>query len=293
VPPTDEQRTIADFLDRETERIDALVAKKQRLIELLQEKRTALISNAVTKGLDPDVPMKDSGIEWLGGIPAAWEVRRLKQVTEFVTSGSRGWAEFYSDDGPVFIRITNLDRSSVDLDLSQLQHVSPPAGSEGERTRVKPGDVLVSITADIGTVGLVPEGIGEAYVNQHTALTRPRERVIAPRWLALCVHSAVGQRQFPMLLQGGTKVGLNLDDVRNLVVVLPPLAEQRRLIGFVGANSETLSELSTAAQTAIARLQEYRSALITAAVTGQIDVSARSARRQAAGACRSAAAYSS
>lgn len=275
LPPLDEQHSIADFLDLETERIDALVTKKRRLIELLQEKRTALISHAVTKGLDPDVPMKESGVEWLGRIPAAWQMRRLKQVTEFVTSGSRGWAEYYSDDGPVFIRITNLNRKSIDLDLSQIQHVRPPAGSEGERTRVTSGDVLVSITADIGTVGLVPDGLGEAYVNQHTALTRPRKHLVEPRWLALCLHSGVGQRQFPILLQGGTKVGLNLDDVRNLLVVLPPLTEQLRLMSAVDDNAKKLADLSASAQAATARLQEYRSALITAAVTGQIDVRGR------------------
>jgi len=100
LPPYLEQRAIVAFLDRETAKIDALVARKERLMELLQEKRTALITRAVTRGLDPNVPMKDSGVEWLGEIPAHWELKRLKNVSTFVTSGSRGWTEFYSDEGP-------------------------------------------------------------------------------------------------------------------------------------------------------------------------------------------------
>jgi len=281
LPDVGAQLAIADFLDRETAKIDALVAKKQRLIELLQEERTAVISHTVTKGLDPEAPMKDSGIEWLSRMPATWEVRRLKQLTELVTSGSRGWAEFYADEGPIFIRITNLDRKSVDLELSNVQHVNPPVGSEGERTRVRAGDVLVSITADVGTVGIVPDGLGAAYVNQHTALIRPQSSSVEPRWLALALHSGVGQRQFAALLQGGTKLGLNLDDVRNLIVPVPPLADQRRLMRHIDDAGERLGTLSATVSSALERLREHRSALITAAVTGQIDVGARKARRQA------------
>jgi len=154
-------------------------------------------------------------------------------------------------------------------------------GSEGERTRVRAGDVLVSITADIGTVGIVPDGLGAAYVNQHTALIRPQSSSVEPRWLALALHSGVGQRQFAALLQGGTKLGLNLDDVRNLIVPVPPLADQRRLMRHIDDAGERLGTLSATVSSALERLREHRSALITAAVTGQIDVGARKARRQA------------
>ena len=98
-PPLPEQQVIAAFLDRETARIDALIARKERLLELLEEKRKAIISQAVTRGLDASVPMKDSGVEWLGQVPEGWAVQRLKNLSRFVTSGSRGWAEFYADSG--------------------------------------------------------------------------------------------------------------------------------------------------------------------------------------------------
>ena len=141
-PSLPEQRAITALLDLETVRINSLIAKKEQLIELLQEKRAALISHAVTKGLDPTVPMKDSGVEWLGEIPVPWEMKRLKFVTSFVTSGSRGWAQYYSDDGAIFIRIGNLSRTSIALELQDIQYITPPDGAEGERTRVRQHDVL-------------------------------------------------------------------------------------------------------------------------------------------------------
>jgi type I restriction enzyme, S subunit len=273
VPPRPEQDAITAFLDRETAKIDALIAKKQRLLALLEEKRTALVTRAVTKGLDPTVPMKESGVEWLGEVPAHWEVKRLKHLTSSVTSGSRGWAEYYSDDGPMFLRIGNLSRSSIELDLSDVQRVDPPHGAEGARTRVLGGDVLISITAFIGSVGVVPDGFDEAYVNQHLALARPRKSGVSPWWLAYCLSSDVGQVQCALSLYGGTKEGLGLDDVGALRVLVPPHGEQTVIVGFLDEQTALLEALKSKARDAIALLREYRTALISAAVTGQIDVS--------------------
>ena len=272
VPSGSEQRAIADFLDRETAKIDALVAKKERLIELLQEKRAALITRAVTRGLDPNIPMKDSGFEWLSEIPAHWGVKRLKNVSTFVTSGSRGWAEFYSEEGPLFLRIGNVQSGSIDLDIDDIQHVDPPRGSEGERTRVKPGDVLVSITALIGAVAVVSEDLPEAFVNQHLALIRLSTSEVDSRWIAYCVMSPVGQTQFAADLYGGTKDGLGLDDIRSLVVLAPPFREQERIVTYLDSQSAKLMKLVQAVRTAIFHLKEFRTALISAAVTGKIDV---------------------
>lgn len=269
-PPLPEQRTIAAFLDRKTRQIDELIEKKRRLIDLIQEKRTALISHAVTKGLNPDAPMKPSGIDWLGDVPA--DVLRLKFLSSFVTSGSRGWAEFYSDEGELFLRIGNVSRISIDLDLGDSQRVTPPDGAEGQRTMVHGGDVLVSVTAYIGSIGVVPERFERAYVNQHLALVRPRRDRIEPRYLAYALFSAVGQVQFRQLMYGGTKEGLGLDDVKNLQVIVPSLAEERAVVAHLDAMCEKLDEVSGAALHAIERLTEYRQAVISAAVTGKIDV---------------------
>jgi type I restriction enzyme S subunit len=151
VPGIPEQTAIAAFLDRETGKIDELVAEQRRLMDLLKEKRQAVISHAVTKGLNPRAPMKDSGIEWLGEVPGHWEVMPLKRDLDYLTSGSRGWAENYSEDGELFIRITNLTRGTIGIDLSDVQRVRVPDGAEGSRTKVRPGDVLFSITAYLNT----------------------------------------------------------------------------------------------------------------------------------------------
>jgi type I restriction enzyme S subunit len=271
-PSIQEQGAISAFLDRETTKIDALVAKKEQLIALLQEKRIALITRAVNKGLDPNAPMRDSGVEWLGKIPAHWEVKRIKDLSSFVTSGSRGWADHYTDEGSLFLRIGNLKSGSIDLDLSAVQHVSPPLGAEGERTRVCAGDLLISITALIGAVGVVPEGIPTAFVNQHLALVRLSNQRVAPRWLAYCVLSSVGQEQFRAELYGGTKDGLNLDDVRSLVVLLPPEEERQRTVDLLDYQGRQVDGLVSEIREAIDRLKELRIALISAAVTGKIDV---------------------
>ncbi len=272
VPSLPEQRAIITFLNHETARINALIAKKERLIELLQEKRAALISHAVTMGLDPMVPMKDSGVEWLGEIPAHWEVKKLKFVTSFVTSGSRGWAQYYSDEGAIFLRIGNLSRTSISLDLEDIQHVSPPEGAEGERTRVKLYDVLVSITANIGSIAVVSEDLGEAYVNQHVALARPYRDVIDSKWFGYCLLSRVGQEQFYALLYGGTKDGLGLDDVRNLSILIPTISEQRTIATYLDYETAKIGALVSRIHEGIEKLKEYSTALISAAVTGKIDV---------------------
>ncbi|MCL5959415.1 MAG: restriction endonuclease subunit S [Chloroflexi bacterium] len=272
LPPLPEQRAIAAFLDRETAKLDALIAKKERLIELLQEERSALISRAVTKGLDQTVPMKDSGVEWLGVLPVHWEICRVKFLATQVTSGSRGWAQHYSDEGPMFLRIGNLTRTSINLDLSEVQHVYPPEGAEGWRTRVSENDVLISITAYVGSVGVVGDDIGEAYVNQHIALARPHQSKVEPRWLGYCLLSQVGQDQFRMLLYGGTKDGLGLEDVRNLMVLVPPKQERCSIAAFLDHETARIDALITKVREGVDRLKEYRTALISAAVTGKIDV---------------------
>ena len=271
-PPPEEQAAIATFLDRETAKIDALIAEQEKLIALLAEKRQATISHAVTKGLNPDARMKDSGVPWLGEVPAHWEVLPLKRFLSFLTSGSRGWAEHYSDDGAIFLRIGNLTRDGVELDLSDIQRVSPPEGAEGSRTRVEPGDVLFSITAFLGSVATVPEGFAEAYVSQHVALARLIPDGLQPRWVAYTTLSDLGVTYLASQGYGGTKIQLSLDDIRNLPVTVPPPHEQQATLQFLDSELTKLRDLRCEAEHAVALLKERRSALIAAAVTGQIDV---------------------
>ena len=272
IPSHATQCAIADHLDRETVRIDGLITKKTRFIELLREKRQALITRAVTKGLDPKAPMKDSGVAWLGEVPAHWRVLPLKWELLFLTSGSRGWADYYADDGALFIRIGNLTRDSIRLDLSDIQRVLVPRGAEGERTIVFPGDLLFSITAFLGSVAVVPSQMETAYVSQHVALARLLKRVLNPEWVGYVALSWVGKTHLESQGYGGTKVQLSLDDIANLIMIAPPMDEQLHIVDVLAQEMERIDTLIGTSERSIELLKERRSALITAAVTGQIDL---------------------
>jgi type I restriction enzyme, S subunit len=271
-PSLAEQTQIAAFLDRETAKIDELVAQQRRLMELLKEKRQAVISHAVTQGLNPQAPMKPSGIEWLGDVPAHWEVMQLKRDVEFLTSGSRGWAENYADEGELFIRITNLTRGTITLDLSDIKRVAVPDGAEGSRTKVQPDDILFSITAYLGSIAIVPENLESAYVSQHIALVRLEKSYLTSKWVGYVALSFVGQTWFNTKSYGGTKIQLSLDDVKELPIPTPPIYEQLAIVSQLELESAKFDTLTNEAQHAIDLLQERRTALISAAVTGQIDV---------------------
>ncbi|MEX0828261.1 MAG: restriction endonuclease subunit S [Haliea sp.] len=272
VPPHVEQPAIVCFLDHETAKIDALIQEQQRLIELLKEKRQAVISHAVTKGLDPSVPMKDSGVEWLGEVPEHWDVMPAKFLYEFLTSGSRGWAEYYSDGGDIFFRIANLTRSSIRPKLDSIQRVLPPNDAEGARARIKQGDILISITADLGSVCVADESIANGYVSQHVALARTNCQVSSPDWLAFFILGNAAKEQLLGAGYGGTKIQLSLEDVRELIVALPPKDEQRQIASSLVNRTACTELLIDECVDAVVLLQERRSALISAAVTGKIDV---------------------
>lgn len=254
VPPRDEQRAIAAFLDWRTAQIDALIVKKRALLTVIEEQRLSAISNCV-----------------MGN--RSWPKRRLRTLLATLTSGSRGWAEYFADDGPLFLRITNLRRDDPSLLLDDLQRVNPPVSAEGLRTCTQAGDLLVSITADLGSVAVIPNDLEPAYVSQHLALIRLEKDKVNPHWAAYSMLSSFGQQQFQAGGYGGTKVQLGLDDIKEFVLYLPPsLEEQDSLVGELAKELGRLKALKEQVGNAINRLTEYRSALITAAVTGQIDV---------------------
>lgn len=272
MPKLKEQTQIAAFLDHETAKIDTLIDKQQQLIELLKEKRQAVISHAVTKGLDPDVPMKDSGVEWLGEVPEHWTIKKSKYFFDFVTSGSRGWADYYSDDGPIFFRIANLTRESIDPKLISIQRVTVPHGSEGVRSKIQKNDILISITADLGSVCVADNSIYDGYVSQHISLCRPNELVKSSRWLAYCIISDSTKEQLLGVGYGGTKIQLSLEDIKEFILCFPPLDEQEFIASYLDKELLNFEKLDDIAQQQIELLKERRTALISAAVTGKIDV---------------------
>jgi type I restriction enzyme S subunit len=279
-PPAEEQAAIVRFLDFVDRRIRRYIRAKQKLIKLLEEQKRTIIHGAVTRGLDPNVRLKPSGIEWLGDVPEHWQVQRLKTVVSRVTSGSRGWSNFASDHGALFIRIGNLTRASIDLNMSDAVRLALPSSVLGEtaRTRVEENDLLVSITAFIGSVAVVPPGIEEAYVSQHVACCRLREGTAKARWVAYVLLSPVGQTHGKLCMYGGTKQGLSLDDVKNYVVLLPPADEQAALVSWIESQSAQVDVSIASTQHEIDLLREYRTRLIADVGTGKLDVRKAAAR---------------
>ncbi len=269
--PLEEAEKIGQFLDHETAKIDSLIAKQEKLIELLKEKRQAVISHAVTKGLNPNVAMKDSGVEWLGQVPEHWTVKPNKYLLDFVTSGSRGWAQFYADTGSLFFRIANLTRDTIEPKLESLQFVEPPQGSEGERSKIKIGDLLISITADLGSVCVADSSIQNGYVSQHVALCRP-QKLYNSRWLAYYILSDSAKEQLLGSGYGGTKIQLSLEDIKELVIAVPPKEEQILIANYIDEKLNQFEHLIKQANKLVMTLQERRTALISSAVTGKIDL---------------------
>ena len=273
LPPLPEQRTIATFLDRETAKIDALVVKKERLIELLQEKRTALISRAVIKGLDPNVPMNDSGIEWFGEIPAHWEMKRLKYLGGKIGSGKtpKGGAGVYVDDGIMLIRSQNVHFGG--LRLADVVYIDAATDSEMSGSRVNEGDVLLNITgASLGRCCVAFLDGSGANVNQHVCIVRPNQQRDNPSYLSYSMESHSLQDQIFNSENGVSRDAINFEQIADLILVRPALVEQRAIVSFLDGETAKFDALIKKVREAIKRLNELRAALISAAVTGRIDV---------------------
>jgi type I restriction enzyme S subunit len=244
--PLSEQHSIAAFLDRETAKIDALIAEQQRLIELLQEKRQAVISHAVTKGLNPDAPMKDSGIEWLGEVPAHWEVLSLKYLA-ILKSGD-----------------------SITSDTIEETGDFPVFGGNGLRgftdRYTHDGDYVV-IGRQGALCGNVHYASGRFWASEHAVVATPRVE-FEVRWFGELIR-AMNLNQYSVT---AAQPGLSMEFVGNLRTVLPPPNEQREIASYLLNWTMRIDELDTEARKAISLLQERRSALISAAVTGQIDL---------------------
>jgi type I restriction enzyme, S subunit len=271
IPPPDEQRTIAAFLDRETAKIDALIAAKQRFIALLGEKRSAVISHAVTKGLDPDAPMKDSGVEWLGEVPAAWEVMRLKHCVKTDTSISYGIVQpgEHQEDGVPFVQTTNI--SQGDFSLENLQRTTPEIAAMYPRSNLNHGDVILGIRASIGAAYVVPIYLEGANLSRGIARIVLKNGILA-KYFVLYLQTKQVDQYWELTQQGSTFNEVSIANVRELSVTIPSAAEQDRIVEFVTRNIEKLNSLIAKTRETIALLQEQRAALISAAVTGKIDV---------------------
>ncbi len=251
VPITDlpTQRAIADYLDAETARIDALITKKRRMIDLLLERWRSSVDEITGRG-DPV---------------------QVRYLTSAITSGPRGWADRVSAKGAPFIRSANLRRDSVNLQLEDLARLTPPVTAESQRSMTSVGDTLVGITgANTGWVGWVNDETSGGYVSQHVAMLRPKD--VEPHWLTYSLFAHRSQDQLLGGQYGGTKTQLGLSDLAELKIRLPTAREQRALLDQLDQERKRVNQTRKALPTQLDLLIERRQALITAAVTGELEI---------------------
>lgn len=271
LPTLDEQRSIVAFLDRETAKIDALIAEQQKLIALLAEKRQATITHAVTRGLEPDVPMKDSGVSWLGQVPTKWRTTQLKYIAKPGTSITYGIVQAgpHVEGGIPYIKTSDMAGDS--LTLEGMSRTTPEIDASYARSKVMSGDIVIAIRATVGKCLLVPSELEGANLTQGTAKVSPGPDVL-PEFLLHFLRSTPAQMYFDGVSKGATFKEITLDALRRLPVAVPPLVEQLMIAAEIRERAEAFDQLVLDAQTSVVLLRERRSALITAAVTGQIDV---------------------
>ena len=278
-PPLDDQTTIASFLDHETAKIDALSAEQRRLIELLKEKRQAVISHAVTKGLNPNVRLKASGNLWLGDVPLHWNILRLKHVKANVKNafvdgpfGSNLKSEHFIEGGDVYV-IESGFATQGSLDTAELKTISLKHFLTIDRSEARVGDIIIAkIGAQFGKSSILPDLDKPAVVSGNSLkLTINRELCDAKfvHWhlVNLKVLGVIDD-----IVAGSAQPALSLAGMNNLPMLLPPRAEQEAIVQFVAIKVGEFDTLTAQVQRAISLLQERRTALISAAVTGQIDV---------------------
>ena len=270
LPEEAEQTAVATFLDRETAKIDALIAEQEKLIALLAEKRQATISQAVTKGLNPDAPMKDSGVAWQGEVPAHWDMTRLKYATAFIVDCPHE-TPVYDETGDYSV-IRTADVTEGALDSSSIYGVSESEYlNRIRRQALEKNDIVYGREGERwGLAALVPADdkycLGQRMMQFRAASTT------CARYLMWQLNSVSTYRQGQMDTVGATSPHVNVGTIRNYVLAEPGLAEQQQISTFLDAETSRLDALTSEAARGIALLKERRSALISSAVTGKIDV---------------------
>lgn len=267
IPEKWEQTKIAQFLDHETTKIDQLIEKQQKLIKLLEEKRQAVISHAVTKGLDPNVEMKDSGIEWLGKIPWHWDISKLNLVASKIGDGLHSTPKYEDETGYYFINGNNLSYGSIKFNNATKE--VPYKEFIKYKNDLNESTVFLSINGTIGNVALYNDepiilGKSAAYINCKIGLNR--------KYLALFLQTSQVEKFYNLEKTGTTIYNLSLMSIRNMKVPIPTLNEQLKIISYCHFNIEKYNNILNENNSLIKLLKERRTVLISAAVTGKIDV---------------------
>jgi type I restriction enzyme, S subunit len=277
LPSLPEQTAIADFLDTETAKIDALVAEQQRLIELLKEKRQAVITHAVTKGLDPNVPMKDSGVEWLGKVPVGWEIGSLKRFVAAkegaIKTGPFGSQLKSSDMQLGTIKVYN-QRNVIDHNFSDGDDfISSEKFNQLKSFEIFPSDILVTTRGTIGRAAIFPIDAKKGILHPCLLRIQVNHSRVNNNFLKILIHdSELVRLQINILSNATTIEVIYSHTIATVVIPVPPKLEQKNIMRFIKTETAKIDTLITEATTAITLLKERRTALISAAVTGKIDV---------------------
>ena len=248
IPSLEEQKSIVSKIEELFSKLDASVAELKTAKEKLKVYRQAVLKEVFT-GLSNKRP--------------------IREMTSIVTSGSRGWAKYYSNSGAKFIRIGNLTRDSIKIDLSEPQYVSPPVNAEGARTKLQPNDVLVSITADLGSIGLVTEVVGEAYINQHIALVRFKNSEQS-EFMAWYLRSDWGQKDLLKNKRGAGKLGLGLNDVRDAKVPVVSDEQAKTIVSEISGRLSVCDSIEQTVDTSLQKAEALRQSILKQAFEGRL-----------------------
>ena len=281
IPPPEEQAAIVQFLDHTDEQIQRYIAGKERFIALLEEERQALIHQAVTRGLDPNVRLKPSGVEWLGDVPEHWETLRVRHFSK-VGNGctpQRDNAAYWTEGVHPWLNSSSVNQGTI---TKADQFVTDLALSECHLPRLRPGSVLVGITGQGKTRGMSAVLCMDATINQHMAFITLKTGRVSSHYLHMYLTAAYSELRAISNSSGSTKDALTCEDIKHFMVVLPPRDEQERLLSEVRRELASVDNAVDLARRQIDLMNEYRTRLIADVVTGQLDVREAAAQLPAA-----------
>jgi len=270
VPPLKEQTAIAEFLDRKTALIDQAIGIKEKQIELLKERRQIVIHRAVTRGLDPEVKMKDSGVEWIGEVPEHWKFEPLKYSLNGIIDCEHKTAPFVDEKNFFVIRTSNIKNGK--LTLNKAKYTNEKGYIEWTKRGVpKSGDIILTREAPAGEACIIPDDL-KLCLGQRTVWLKINKKLILPEMVIYFIYSKIGRTYIDFLSSGSTVLHFNMADIKNIPVLSIPIKEQKAIVEYIEHLSDKISTTISLKRQEIERIKEYKSTLINSAVTGKIKV---------------------
>lgn len=268
-----EQTQISNYLNAKCSEIDVMLTKTRSSIEEYKKLKQTVITQAVTKGVRGEREMKDSGVEWIGEIPAEWSITKIKSGVTKIGSGKTpsGGAETYTDSGVIFLRSQNV--YDCTLNLESPTYISPEVDATMKSTRILPDDVLLNITGgSIGRCSIVPKTLGLANVNQHVCIIRTNPLIFLPKYMQYFWVSTLGHLAIDLYQTGGNREGMSADAIRNTPIPYAPLNEQKEIADYLDAKCAEIDGLTAKKEQLVKELESYKKSLIYEVVTGKREV---------------------